>query len=90
MNININVKTIMAEQNIQNLSFEAALGELETLVQNLESGQTSLEDSINAYERGVALKKHCEKKLKEAELKIEQIAQNEDGSVSTTPFSPEN
>ena len=48
----------MAEQNIQNLSFEAALGELETLVQNLESGQTSLEDSINAYERGVALKKH--------------------------------
>ncbi|MEC7702532.1 MAG: exodeoxyribonuclease VII small subunit [Pseudomonadota bacterium] len=80
----------MAEQNIQNLSFEAALGELETLVQNLESGQTSLEDSINAYERGVALKKHCEKKLKEAELKIEQIAQNEDGSVSTTPFSPEN
>tara|TARA_B100000073_G_scaffold293528_1_gene257198 strand:- start:3713 stop:3985 length:273 start_codon:yes stop_codon:yes gene_type:complete len=90
MNININVKTIMAEQNIENLSFEAALGELETLVQNLESGQTSLEDSINAYERGVALKKHCEKKLKEAELKIEQIAQNEDGSVSTTPFSPEN
>ncbi|MAH05147.1 MAG: exodeoxyribonuclease VII small subunit [Alphaproteobacteria bacterium] len=80
----------MAEQNIENLSFEAALGELETLVQNLESGQTSLEDSINAYERGVALKKHCEKKLKEAELKIEQIAQNEDGSVSTTPFSPEN
>ena len=80
----------MAEQNIQNLSFEAALGELETLVQNLESGQTSLEDSINAYERGVALKEHCEKKLKEAELKIEQIAQNEDGSVSTTPFSPEN
>ena len=90
MNININVKTITAEQNIENLSFEAALGELETLVQNLESGQTSLEDSINAYERGVALKKHCEKKLKEAELKIEQIAQNEDGSVSTTPFSPEN
>ncbi len=80
----------MAEQNIQNMSFEAALGELETLVQNLESGQTSLEDSINAYERGVALKKHCEKKLKEAELKIEQIAQNDDGSVSTAPFSPEN
>lgn len=79
----------MAEQNIKDMNFESALGELETLVQNLESGQTSLEDSINAYERGVSLKKHCEKKLKEAELKIEQIAQNEDGTVSTTPFSAE-
>lgn len=79
----------MAEVNIQDMNFETALGELETLVQNLESGQTSLEDSINAYERGVALKKHCEQKLKEAELKIEQIAQNEDGSVSTAPFSTE-
>lgn len=79
----------MAEQNIQDMNFETALTELESLVQNLESGQTSLEDSINAYERGVALKKHCEQKLKEAELKIEQIAQNEDGSVTTAPFSPE-
>jgi exodeoxyribonuclease VII small subunit len=79
----------MAEQNIKDMNFESALGELETLVQNLESGQTSLEDSINAYERGVSLKKHCEKKLKEAELKIEQIAQNEDGTVSTTPFAAE-
>jgi|TARA_R110002126_G_scaffold13118_1_gene55983 exodeoxyribonuclease VII small subunit len=79
----------MAEQNIKDMNFESALGELETLVQNLESGQTSLEDSINAYERGVSLKKHCEKKLKEAELKIEQISQNEDGTVSTAPFAAE-
>jgi exodeoxyribonuclease VII small subunit len=84
-----NYEVIMAEINIQDMNFEAALSELESLVQNLESGQTSLEDSIDAYERGVALKKHCEKKLKEAELKIEKIAQNEDGSITTTPFSAE-
>ena len=79
----------MAQQNIKDMNFESALGEHETLVQNLESGQTSLEDSINAYERGVSLKKHCEKKLKEAELKIEQIAQNEDGSITSAPFAAE-
>jgi len=72
--------------SIENLSFEAALGELETIVRSLESGQAALEDSISAYERGTSLKKHCEKKLAEARSKIEKISINEDGSVTTAPF----
>lgn len=51
-------------------SFEAALQELETLVQSLENGGISLEDSLHAYERGVSLLKHCQATLGEAEQKI--------------------
>lgn len=72
--------------SIENLSFEAALGELETIVRDLETGKAPLEDSISAYERGAALKKHCEKKLGEARSKIEKISVNADGSVTTAPF----
>lgn len=72
--------------SVENLGFEAALGELETIVRDLETGKAALEDSIAAYERGTALKKHCEKKLAEARSKIETISVNEDGSVTTKPF----
>lgn len=72
--------------SVENLSFEAALGELETIVRDLETGKAALEDSITAYERGTALKKHCEKKLGEARSKIEKISVNKDGTVSTAPF----
>ena len=74
---------------IDNMPFETALSELEEIVQNLERGDTPLEDSISAYERGVALKKHCEKKLGEAQAKIEKISINKDGSVATEPFEQE-
>lgn len=80
----------MAEQaKIDTLSFEDALGELETIVRNLETGKAPLEDSISQYERGVALKKHCEKKLSAARAKIEKITVNKDGSLSTEPLDPE-
>jgi exodeoxyribonuclease VII small subunit len=72
--------------SVENLTFEAALGELETIVRDLETGKAALEDSITAYERGTALKKHCEKKLSEARSKIEKISVNKDGAVSTSPF----
>ena len=52
---------------VENLSFEKALAELEAIVQKLEQGKVDLEESITIYERGEALKAHCEKKLKEAE-----------------------
>ncbi len=71
---------------VETLSFETALAELEMIVRDLETGKTSLEDSINAYERGVALRTHCEKKLREAQAKIEKITVNADGSVSVKPF----
>ena len=83
---------IMAERinSPESLSFETAMAELETIVKNLETGKTSLEDSINAYERGMALKTHCETKLREAQSRIDKIVIKPDGSVSTTPLDPEN
>ncbi len=59
--------------DIAAMSFETALGELEQIVGRLESGQAPLEDSIRMYERGAALKAHCEAKLKEASLRVEKI-----------------
>ncbi len=74
---------------VESLSFESALTELETIVRDLETGKAALEDSISAYERGIALKKHCEGKLREAHAKIEKITIGPDGKVSTAPFDPE-
>ena len=55
------------------LNFEAALRELETIVARLEQGEVDLEDSIALYERGQALKAHCEAKLKSAEGRLEKL-----------------
>lgn len=81
----------MTDKTIESMSFEDALAELEGIVRNLETGQTKLDDSITAYERGVALKKHCEKRLNDARLKIEKISMDENGNPSSLePFDPEN
>ncbi len=72
-------------KEIADLSFEQALAELERIVQNLESGNVELEQSITMYERGAALKAHCEGKLKDAKLKIEKIVLDPDGQVSAEP-----
>jgi exodeoxyribonuclease VII small subunit len=72
---------------LQALSFEQALSELETIVRDLETGKAPLEESIGAYERGIALKNHCEKKLKEAQSKIEKITVQPDGSITTAPLN---
>ncbi len=71
-------------KDVSEHTFEKALGELEEIVQSLESGDTSLEDAIKAYERGVALKKHCENKLREAQLRVEKI--EADGTLSEGAF----
>jgi exodeoxyribonuclease VII small subunit len=71
------------------LPFERALAELETIVQRLEGGNISLEDSIKAYERGEALKKHCEALLKDAEARIEKITLAKDGRpTGVEPLDP--
>ena len=77
------------EDTIESLSFEDALTQLETIVRDLETGKAPLESSISAYERGVALKKHCETKLRDAQAKIEKITVAQDGSVSTQPLDQE-
>lgn len=76
-------------KSIESMNFEDALGELETIVRDLETGKAPLEDSITSYERGIALKKHCETKLKEAKAKIEKITVGQDGSISTEPLDAE-
>ncbi|MCZ6720746.1 MAG: exodeoxyribonuclease VII small subunit [Proteobacteria bacterium] len=67
--------------NIKAMSFEAALGELEEIVEELEQGQGELEKAITAYERGVALKTHCEAKLTEAQLKVQKITVDLEGAA---------
>ena len=75
---------------IAELTFEAALAALEQVVSQLEGGQVPLEQSIALYERGDALKKHCEAKLGEAELKVEKIVAGGDGDApATAPFNTE-
>jgi len=71
--------------DIAALSFEQALAELEQIVAKLESGQAPLEDSIRMYERGAALKAHCEARLEAARLKVEQIVQRAGGSIASEP-----
>ncbi|MDZ4775399.1 MAG: exodeoxyribonuclease VII small subunit [Alphaproteobacteria bacterium] len=64
------------------MNFEQALAELEKIVAQMERGDVALEDSIALYQRGAALKAHCETKLKDAQLKVEQIVLGPDGVKS--------
>lgn len=66
--------------DLDGVSFEKALAELEQIVQKLESGSVDLEESIALYERGAALKAHCEAKLRSAQERIEKIVVSGDGS----------
>ena len=79
-----------AAENIANLSFEAAMRELEEIVGALEKGNVDLDKSIALYERGESLKKHCEALLKNAEARIEKIVQGPDGAAkSVAPLDVE-
>ncbi len=68
--------------DITGLSFEDALAELERIVRGLEGGQQKLEDAIACYERGAALRRHCEAKLGEAEARVQAIVERADGSLA--------
>ena len=76
----------MATDKKINLSFEEALAELEGIVKNLEAGKTNLDDMVAAYERGTMLKNYCETKLRDAQMKIEQISLAPDGTPTRTEF----
>jgi len=66
---------------IADMNFETALAELERIVDQLEGGNVPLDKSIAIYERGKALKDHCEKLLKDAEARIEKITLKSDGTA---------
>jgi exodeoxyribonuclease VII small subunit len=78
-----------AQTALENVSFEQALKELETIVRKLESGSGDLESSINEYVRGTELKSYCEAKLKDAKLKVEKVLKSQDGTLKTQPFDAE-
>ena len=71
--------------DIAALTFEQALAELEKIVSELESGQAPLERSIEVYERGAALKAHCESRLEAARLRVEKIVVGAGGATSAEP-----
>jgi exodeoxyribonuclease VII small subunit len=71
--------------DLESLTFEQALAELEQIVARLESGQAPLEDSIRMYERGAALKAHCEKRLEAARLRVEKIVMGAGGAQGVEP-----
>ena len=70
------------------LSFESALTKLETIVESMESGEVPLAELLSKFEEGNKLLKHCEARLKEAELKIEQLKKDRNG-VAFTKFETE-
>jgi exodeoxyribonuclease VII small subunit len=69
---------------VSSLSFEQAVAELETFVARLERGDVALDQSIEIYERGEALKKHCETLLNAAEARIEKIRLDRNGKPAGT------
>ena len=75
-----------ADEDIPAMSFEVALRELEDIVSKLESGKAPLQESITIYERGEALKRHCEGLLKAAEARIEKITLAQGKPVGTEPL----
>ncbi len=72
-------------KDIAAMSFEDALSELEQIVKRLEEGKICLDEAIASYERGAALKNHCETKLREAQAKVEKIVPGPDGTVRSEP-----
>lgn len=68
-------------EDIQQLSFEQALGELESIVDRLETGDVALEESIEIYQRGAQLRVYCDEKLKSAQARIEKITGDGSGTV---------
>ncbi len=68
------------------MSFEEALEELESIVRKLEEGKGNLDDAIDSYSRGAELKKHCENKLKDAQVRIDKIVTDSDGAMALEPL----
>jgi len=72
----------MAQKDPQGKPFDSALEELESVVEQLESGELSLEDSLTAFEKGVGLVKYCNQKLSEVERKVEVLVKDKEGKLT--------
>jgi exodeoxyribonuclease VII small subunit len=71
--------------DIAAMNFEDALAELEQIVRRLEGGQVKLDEAIQSYERGAQLKKHCERKLNEAQQRVDRIVIGPEGAIGLEP-----
>jgi len=76
----------MARKDASGKKFESALEDLEQVVEQLESGELSLEDSLAAFEKGVGLVKFCNQKLNEVEKKIELLVKDKEGKLQLKAF----
>lgn len=76
----------MTRQDPSAKKFEVALEDLEQVVEQLESGELSLEDSLAAFEKGVGLVKYCNQKLNEAEKRVELLVKDKEGKLQLKPF----
>ena len=73
-----------AQADVRKLSFERAMEELESIVKRLEDGKVALEESVNIYERGEALKRRCEELLRQAEARVDKITTDANGQPTGT------
>ena len=73
------------EPDIAGLSFEQAMAQLDQIVRRLEAGEDDLDAAIAAFERGSKLRAHCEAKLQDARMKVDQITRDTSGALATTP-----
>jgi len=76
----------MARKDPPNKNFESALEDLEQVVEQLESGELALEDSLAAFEKGVGLVKYCNQKLNEVEKKVELLVKDKEGKLQLKSF----
>ena len=74
------------KESVAERSFEEALERLEEIVARLESGTIGLEESLDLFEEGVALARHCQEKLQKAQGRLEILTQDEKGEPKTVPF----
>lgn len=77
----------MTKKELTKKKFEEALEELEKVVEQIESGELSLEDSLAAFEEGVRLVKYCNQKLTEVEKKIELLVKDKEGRLQLKPLA---
>jgi len=78
----------MAKKGEKTVDFERSLNELEELVERMEQGDLTLEESLKSFERGMALTRQCQKALDEAQQKVDKLLEK-DGDVRVTPFEAE-
>jgi len=79
----------LPKKKISTPDFETAIAELEQLVETLEQGDISLEDSLKHFERGIVLTRTCQKALQDAEQKVQILTQNKSGEETLEDFTPD-